>query len=96
MPKVGQPSKQQVEMEEVLAEQREFAAGFKRSRKGNLWHNYDGMTLTVFRRDDGWYAWCIADSEETRFSRGAYEEEGDAIFDLGKEVGVAEWYLGCR
>jgi hypothetical protein len=38
----------------------EFEAGFRRSRRGNLWRTWEGLTLTVFARDDGRYAWCIA------------------------------------
>jgi hypothetical protein len=29
-----------------------FADGFQRSRKGNLWRDGDGLTLTIFQRPD--------------------------------------------
>ena len=38
----------------------EFKAGFRRSRRGNLWRTWEGLTLTVFGRADGRYRWCIA------------------------------------
>jgi Resolvase, N terminal domain len=42
-----------------LARYAVFRGGFRRSRKGNLWRVWAGLTATVFRRPDG-YAWCVA------------------------------------
>jgi hypothetical protein len=65
----------------------EFEGGFKRSQKGNLWRTWQGMTLTVFRRDDDSFAWCVVDADgERRFSRGTYEDESDAIGGLADAV----------
>jgi hypothetical protein len=63
----------------------EFAAGFRRSRKGNLWRRYGGRTLTVFGGVDS-FSWCIADGERRRFSRGSYDSERSALSALWCEV----------
>jgi hypothetical protein len=65
-----------------------FQAGFKRSAKGNLWRHYEGRTVCVFTRDDDYYGWSIAGNEGTRFSRGGYETEEDALASLGDALGV--------
>jgi hypothetical protein len=48
------------------------------------------MTLTVFQRKDGGFAWCIHDGDEARYSRVAFESEGIALDDLLEEVGGAD------
>jgi hypothetical protein len=52
-----------------------------RSRKGNWWARLaDGRCITVFRRHDGGYGWCIADGKgEPRFSRCTYDSEAEAM-----------------
>lgn len=78
--------------EAAWAEREEFEQGFKRSKRGNLWRNWEGMTLTVFARDDGRFGWCIVDAEgDKRFSRGSYESEEDAVGGLAGELGVGLW-----
>lgn len=63
-----------------LAAMRDFRDGFKRSKRGNLWRNFRGLTLTVFRRaGDNWFAWSIADEEGPRYSPHAWETEEEAI-----------------
>jgi hypothetical protein len=89
MPKA--PSHQDRELAEYLARRDEFERGFRRSRKGNLWRHFEGMTLTVFGRDDGFYGWCIAGPDGTRFSSGGFEEEADAIGSLAGELEVGLW-----
>lgn len=66
----------------------EFAAGFKRSKKQNLWREYHGETLTVFQRPtDGSFGWCIADGQSSpRFSPGGFQDEDDALLSLWREV----------
>jgi hypothetical protein len=86
MPKPPAP-KNDPELDAALAEREAFEVGFKRSRRGNLWRNWEGMTLTVFARDDGRFGWCIVDAEgDKRFSRKAYEDEEWAIGALWDEV----------
>jgi hypothetical protein len=65
----------------------QFEAGFRRSRKGNLWRNYRGLTVTIFQRSgDGYYAWSIADGEEVRYSSSAFETEEETIDALFEEL----------
>jgi hypothetical protein len=78
----------------ALAEWTEFENGFQRSRRGNLWRHYDGLTVTVFERREGRYGWCIvADEDEKRFSQTGYESESEAIRALGYELDVGRWFL---
>jgi hypothetical protein len=52
-----------------------------RSRRGNWWCRLaDGRCVTVFRRHDGLYGWCLADGKgEPRFSRCGFESEAEAV-----------------
>jgi len=70
----------------------DFESGFQRSKRGNLWRNYAGVTVTIFqRKGDGFFAWCIADSGGTkRFSSGGYESEESALSALWCELGEGE------
>lgn len=77
--------------EAAWAERQDFEAGFERRPNGNLVSIRDRKILTVFRRGEGLYSWSIADSEGTRFSRGTYESEGDAIGGLAGELEVGLW-----
>jgi len=63
----------------------EFCSGFKRSKKGNLWREYDGLTLTVFSKGER-YSWCIASPEGPTFSHKRYGSEEDAIAGLYSEL----------
>jgi hypothetical protein len=63
-----------------------FRDGFQVSRKGNLWRTWRGRTLTVFRRADGDWAWCIHDGKAARYS-GAFADEAEAFDDLWEAVG---------
>jgi hypothetical protein len=70
----------------------EFAAGFKRSKRGNLWRRWadrDGgeLTLTVFPRRGGYFAYAIADEDGPAFSPRCYETEEEAIEALWRELG---------
>ena len=71
----------------LLRAREAFESGFRRSRKGNLWRQYEGLSISVFlRRGDGWYGWSVADSEGVRFSPGGYETEEDAMAALWEQV----------
>jgi hypothetical protein len=55
----------------------DFREGFQRSRKGNLWRAWRGLTVTVFERRDAFH-WCISDGGGPRRSPwpGWADEEG--------------------
>jgi hypothetical protein len=63
MPKIGEPGREQVRLREARAAWAEFEAGFARSRRGNLWRQWAGKTVSVFRRRDGYYGLSIADED---------------------------------
>jgi len=71
-------------------ERDEFAGGFRRSRKGNFWRQWGNLTVTVFKRADGYYAWSIADGDGVHYSRSGHEEEGDALESLASALGIGE------
>jgi hypothetical protein len=76
---------QMAEEAELVASLRyqDFTAGFKRSRRDNLYRFWQGKTVCVFERDDGWYGWSIsAGRGQVRFSPRAWEDEGEALADL--------------
>jgi hypothetical protein len=65
----------------------DFRTGWKLSKKGNLWRNYEGKTLSVFKREgDAYYAWSIADNEGVRYSQGAFGTQQAALTNLGETV----------
>ena len=51
---------------------------WKRSRAGNLWRYWMGMTLSVFSRSDNFYGWCIAYGADTQFSNCGFATEEEA------------------
>jgi hypothetical protein len=63
----------------------EFAAGFQRSRKGNLWCRWRGETLTVFWCK-GTYRWSVADGERVVYSQGGWASESEALAGLWEAV----------
>lgn len=76
-----------IERDGLYASLDAFVTGFRRSKRGNLWRVYAGRTLTVFRRTDGRWGWCVADDYGTDFSSGGYLETADAIAALWERVG---------
>ena len=90
MPQI--PSKRNAALEAMEADWREFEAphAWKRSRKGNLWRNWRGVTLTIYGRSDGWYGWVIADEDGPRYSPSGYETEAECMDALGSELEVGE------
>lgn len=65
-----------------------FFGGFRRSRRGNLWREYGGQVVTVFRHKDGRYGWSVDDGDRTRFPPWGRDlaSELDALDDLWHEV----------
>ncbi len=64
----------------------DFQCGFRRSKRGNLWREYSGLTLTIFKRKDGFYGWCIAAADSPQFSPHSFGSEKEALADLFAEV----------
>jgi hypothetical protein len=68
----------------------DFASGFRRSAKGNLWRRFDGKVMTIYRGRHG-YGYCIAqadqeqDSAPATFSRRRFGSEEEAISALWQE-----------
>jgi hypothetical protein len=82
MPRIGQPTR--IQIEGAFAE---FASGFRRSRRGNLWREYDAWIVTVFRCQDGGFAWRISACEDdVQFSEETYETEQEAMDSMGAEL----------
>jgi hypothetical protein len=90
MPKV--PTRRDPAIAVALAAWEEFEepAAWRRSKRGNLWRLWGGLTVTVFERDDGYWGWCIADDEGQRYSRTGFEEAAHAMTALGEALGVGE------
>jgi len=64
---------------------------WKRTPTGNLWTQLrDGRRLTLFRRQDGLFAWCIADGDGPRFSRRGWKTEGEAADAMWEELDGGE------
>ena len=63
-----------------------FKSQFRRNAKGNLSQLHEDCLVTVFRRPDETYAWCIAKGEclvEYSQSRFATEEEAtESLFQI--------------
>jgi hypothetical protein len=76
------------ELEAALAERAEFVAGFRRSRRGNLWRSWQGATLTVFERRGGGYGWCVASDAGTEFAQDDADTEADALDALAYTLQV--------
>jgi len=65
-----------------------FAAGFQRSRKGNHWRKWESINLTVFKRPDGCWGYCIADEFGPRFGTSRYKSADAAMESLFVELGL--------
>ena len=78
-------------IEAALAERQEFTDGrnWQRSRKGNLWRTWEGLTVTIYYRQ-GRYRYSISNDllPELRFSEASYGDEQEAIEALADELGV--------
>jgi hypothetical protein len=74
---------------EILAAQAtltRFVTGFRRSHRGNLWQRWEGMSVTVFKRSDDLFAWCISTDSRTSYSNEQFETERGAIESLCCEL----------
>jgi hypothetical protein len=65
---------------------RAFARAFKPSERGNMWREMGEHRVTVFRREDGRYSWCVHDGERPRYSRQHYDTEAEALRALWDHV----------
>jgi len=93
MPKVKTRSKQ---IADAPSEWHKFTHKFRRSKKGNLWRKYSSPTaelvLTVFKKPNEMYGWCIADEYENedpnlpRFSDFDSDTEEECLECLLKEI----------
>ena len=79
------------EIDRKLREWERFASPseWRRSARGNLWREWNGLIVTVFIRRDGWFGWCAANEDGPRYSSRGYELEEDAQFDLWE--GLTGW-----
>lgn len=75
MPKISQPISH---FEDAMREIENFKRGFRRSRKGNLYREYEGVVVTIFGRE-GSYGWVINSGDESRFSSGRFGTEEEAM-----------------
>ena len=68
-----------------------FVAGFKLSKRGNLWRWWAGgdcgqLILTVFRQRNGYYDYVIIDGDRPAFSTRGFLTEGEAVEALWREL----------
>jgi hypothetical protein len=61
-----------------------FTAGFRRSKRGNLWRAWRGLTLSVFKTGRG-FNWCIANGDGPLFG-GSYGTADEALAWLWEEL----------
>ena len=90
MPKLIHSDPEAERMKATLAARDKFVAGFRRSAKGNLWRQFEGLTVTVFKRDDCFH-WCIAGPTDKRFSEFNYEDEEEAVSSVASELEIGQW-----
>lgn len=65
-----------------------FKREFNRSRKGNLTRHFEGLSVTVFRRDTGRFDYSVSDGYGTRFSDFGYESESEALHALARAMDI--------
>ena len=63
-------------------------AGWKRSRRGNLWRQLENLTLSIFARGPAWFGFSIADEDKVYYSPESYRTEGEAYTALLAELGI--------
>ncbi len=72
-----------------------FLDGFSRSKRGNLWRHYRGLSLTVFRRQgDGWYAASLAFNKLA--ARKQFWMIQDGMLLAPTQAEEADWYRRQR
>ena len=64
------------------------STAWQRSKRGNLWRTWEGLTLSIFRRRgvDDLYGWSIADEDGVRYSRESFDSEDDAMTAICDEL----------
>ena len=78
------------EIEAALAELEQWndPTAWHRNHKRNLCREWNGWTVTIFRRYGG-YRWCIAgDDDEREISPTTFETGLDAMIDLAQTLGI--------
>lgn len=88
MPRRGTPTRQQVEQALAVCDEFVDRLNWQRSKRGNLWRHWNGITLTIFSRSDNSFGWSWADEERPRFSSNGYADEAAAIDGLAWELGI--------
>jgi hypothetical protein len=65
-----------------------FFLDFERSRRGSLWRQFNGRTVSVFRADSGGFKFCVAGSARTapHWSPGSWPDEQAALVALWRTV----------
>jgi hypothetical protein len=74
---------------QILAEQRaEFACRgtWRRVGSGNLWRTWEGTNITIFKRSDGTFNWCVSGENGPSYSTTSYPTENQAIESLCLEL----------
>jgi hypothetical protein len=64
----------------------DFISGFRRTRKGSLWREYDDLRLTVYLHRLGGYRWVLSGPDGRRYSKRAWESEEEALSALFYEL----------
>jgi hypothetical protein len=72
------------------ADRDEFVAGFRRSKRGNLWCEYGGSTLTIISRGE-LFRWCCWSATGPTYSDQSYVSEGEAVEALATALGVGTY-----
>ena len=90
MTKLAKRDRQRREVERVVAEMEEFQEpdNWKISRKGNLWREWNGVTLTVFQQGR-FFRWSIASPEGVDYSPRSYETVEETAEEL--RMAVTTW-----
>ena len=89
MPKMRpRPDPEAEYVDQILAARAEFEAGFKRSKRRNLWRQWQGLNVTIYRRLDDYYGWAVVGPEGKEFSSYGYESEEDALIALCDKLGI--------
>jgi hypothetical protein len=66
-----------------------FERDWTSSKKGNLWKLWDGKTVSIFKRTDGWWGWSYAaKNDRPRFSTGGYKTIEEAMEGLADVLAV--------
>ena len=72
----------------------EFTRRFRQAKKpANIWAIVDGVTVTVFKREDGLHGWSVAGpGGRPEFSAEVFPTQALAMESLAWHLGVAQGY----